>query len=57
MIRRLKFAGCRGLMQGMVLHDLAIRGINYHVVSGGLEQRVATVRAVLNTPSRAKVKL
>ena len=38
----------RGRMQGMVLHDLAVRGIGYHIVSGDLEQRVATVANVLH---------
>lgn len=38
----------RGRMQGMVLHDLAVRGIGYHLVSGPLEERVRTVRSVLS---------
>ena len=37
----------RGRMQGMVLHDLAVRGIEYHVVSGSLDKRVAQVMAAL----------
>ncbi len=37
----------RGRMQGMVLHDLDVRGIQYHVVSGGLDERVDRVRSVL----------
>lgn len=37
----------RGRMQGMVLHDLAVRGINFHVVSGPLDQRVEQVRLIL----------
>lgn len=31
----------------MVLHDLAVRGIPNHVVSGPLDARVAQVRAIL----------
>jgi len=37
----------RGRMQGMVLHDLDVRGISYDVVSGGLDARVEQVKAVL----------
>ncbi|WP_051303938.1 AAA family ATPase [Calidithermus chliarophilus] len=37
----------RGRMQGLVLHDLDVRGVPYTVVRGSLEQRVAQVRAVL----------
>lgn len=37
----------RGRMQGMVLHDLAVRNIPYHLVRGSVEERVAQVRAIL----------
>ena len=37
----------RARMQGMVLHDLAVRGIPYTVVHGTLDERVAQVKAVL----------
>ena len=37
----------RGRMQGMVLHDLAVRRIPFHVVHGSLEDRVAQVRSIL----------
>ncbi|MEO8693965.1 MAG: AAA family ATPase [Acidimicrobiales bacterium] len=37
----------RARMQGMVLHDLAVRGIGYRVVSGSLDERVAQVKAIL----------
>lgn len=37
----------RGRMQGLVLHDLDVRGTEYRVVHGTLEQRVTQVRAVL----------
>lgn len=46
----------RGRMQGMVLHDLAVRGIRYDIVSGSLDQRVAQVRAVLEGSTDAKEK-
>lgn len=38
----------RSRMQGMVLHDLAVRGISFHIVSGNLEQRVEEVRTILS---------
>ena len=44
----------RGRMQGLVLADLAVREIPYVVVSGDLEQRLATATAALTgaiTPS------
>lgn len=37
----------RGRMQGMVLHDLAVRRIPFHVVNGSIDQRIAQVRAIL----------
>ena len=37
----------RARMQGMVLHDLAVRGIKYTLVTGPLEDRVAQVTSVL----------
>ncbi len=37
----------RGRMHGMVLHDLAVRHIPFHVVSGSLDERVARVRSIL----------
>jgi HTH-type transcriptional regulator, transcriptional repressor of NAD biosynthesis genes len=37
----------RGRMQGMVLHDLAVRGIPFHVVSGSFDERVEQVPAIL----------
>lgn len=37
----------RARMQGMVLHDLAVRGIEFHVVRGSLDERVEQVKAVL----------
>ncbi len=37
----------RARMQGMVLHDLAVRDIPYQLVSGPLDQRVAQVRVFL----------
>lgn len=37
----------RGRMHGMVLHDLAVRRIPFHVVSGPLHERVAQVRSIL----------
>lgn len=38
----------RARMQGMVLHDLAVRRIDHHVAHGTLEERVAQVCAVLD---------
>lgn len=38
----------RSRMQGIVLHDLDFRGIDYTVVSGVLEQRIAQVKTVLS---------
>ena len=38
----------RGRMQGMVLHDLSVRRIPFHVVHGSLDDRVAQVRAILD---------
>jgi HTH-type transcriptional repressor of NAD biosynthesis genes len=38
----------RTRMQGMVLHDLAVRGIHYHLVRGTLDERVAQVMAILH---------
>jgi len=43
----------RARMEGMVLHDLAVRGIEYHMVSGSLDDRVAQVKAVLGGRSGA----
>lgn len=40
----------RARMQGMVLHDLIVRGIRYEVVEGSLDQRVAQVREALLRP-------
>lgn len=37
----------RARMQGLVMHDLDVRGIPYLVVRGGLEERVEQVKAVL----------
>jgi hypothetical protein len=37
----------RGRMQGMVVHDLAVRGISHSTVHGSLEQRVEQVKAIL----------
>lgn len=37
----------RGRAQGMILHDLAVRDIPYHLVGGSLDERVAQVRAIL----------
>ena len=37
----------RSRMQGIILADLAVRGIPYVVASGGLEQRISTVEAAL----------
>jgi HTH-type transcriptional repressor of NAD biosynthesis genes len=37
----------RARMQGMVLHDLAVRGIDYATVSGSIEQRLAQLRTIL----------
>jgi NadR type nicotinamide-nucleotide adenylyltransferase len=37
----------RARMQGMVLHDLAVRGIDYRVVTGSVDERVAQVKAIL----------
>lgn len=42
----------RGRMQGMVLHDLDVRGIPYHVASGSLDERVAQVRSILESSAR-----
>jgi hypothetical protein len=36
------------LTPGDVLHDLAVRGIAYHVVSGPIEKRIAQVKALLD---------
>ena len=44
----------RERMQGMVLHDLAVRGIEYHVVSGSLDDRVAQVKAVIAEGDRLR---
>jgi HTH-type transcriptional regulator, transcriptional repressor of NAD biosynthesis genes len=38
----------RGRMQGMVLHDLAVRGISYSTVRGSLDERVEQVSALLD---------
>lgn len=38
----------RGRMQGLVLHDLDSRGIDYTVVWGSLENRIEQVKRVLN---------
>lgn len=38
----------RARMQGMVLHDLAVRGIEYSVVSGTVDERLAQLRIVLD---------
>jgi HTH-type transcriptional regulator, transcriptional repressor of NAD biosynthesis genes len=38
----------RSRMQGMVLHDLAVRRIPFHVVSGTLDERVEQVRSILD---------
>jgi HTH-type transcriptional repressor of NAD biosynthesis genes len=51
----------RARMQGMVLHDLAVRGIRYSTVSGSIEHRLAQLRLVLDggrldaPPPRASV--
>ncbi len=37
----------RGRMQGMVLHDLDVRGIEYSVVRGSVTQRIEQVAALL----------
>lgn len=37
----------RGRMQGLILHDLDCRGIEYSVVRGSLEERVEQVKRVL----------
>lgn len=37
----------RGRMQGLVLHDLDCRGIEYHLVYGSLAERVEQVKGVL----------
>jgi HTH-type transcriptional regulator, transcriptional repressor of NAD biosynthesis genes len=37
----------RGRMQGMILYDLAVRGIEYTVVSGSLDERVKQVKSIL----------
>lgn len=37
----------RARMQGMVLHDLAVRGIPYDVVGGSLDERLTQVRRIL----------
>lgn len=37
----------RARMQGMVLHDLAVRRIPFHVVRGSLDERVGQVRSIL----------
>jgi NadR type nicotinamide-nucleotide adenylyltransferase len=37
----------RARMQGMVLHDLAVREIDYRVVRGTLAERVEQVKAIL----------
>jgi HTH-type transcriptional regulator, transcriptional repressor of NAD biosynthesis genes len=37
----------RGRMQGMVLHDLAVRDIAFHVVSGSVDERIDQVRSIL----------
>ena len=41
----------RGRMQGLVLYDLAVREIPYHLVTGPLDARVGQVRAVLQGES------
>ena len=37
----------RGRMQGMVVHDLAVRGISHSTVHGSLEERVDQVKAIV----------
>ncbi len=37
----------RGRMQGMVLHDLRVRGIDFHTVSGSLAKRISQVSTLL----------
>jgi len=37
----------RGRMQGMVLHDLRVRGIDFHIVSGTLDARLEQVANLL----------
>jgi HTH-type transcriptional regulator, transcriptional repressor of NAD biosynthesis genes len=41
----------RTRMQGMVLHDLAVRGIPYETVRGSLDERVGQVKAILDGSS------
>jgi NadR type nicotinamide-nucleotide adenylyltransferase len=42
----------RGRMQGMVLHDLAVRGIAYTTITGSLHSRVEQVMAELGPPTQ-----
>ena len=37
----------RSRMQGLVLHDLDSRGIQYTLVHGSLEERISRVKSVL----------
>ena len=46
----------RSRMQGMVLHDLAVRRIEYATVSGPLEQRVDQVKQILTSGSQAAAR-
>lgn len=46
----------RGRMQGLVLHDLDVRGLEYTVVHGTLQERVERVKAVIEGQKAASLE-